>query len=183
MKPNKKAATCFFVKFSSAFDDMGVNFHPEWNNRKVSTPSLEEEISYGKRWRIGDTFQPPLLQRTMICRERKFTAPDEEMLEGWGRVPSPATARIRPEFRFLRNQTKRTQKCDKIKAKPTLRCNLKIVCSKILLNCSRHLSPTEAPPHCSSRSSVSDKLCKRPCFASCCSVQPNDYFQTTLAYP
>jgi len=65
----------------------------------------------------------------MICRERKFTAPDEEMVEGWGRVLSPATARIRPEFRFLRNQTKRTQKCDKIKAKATLRCNLKIVCS------------------------------------------------------
>ena len=107
-----------------------------------------------------------------ICRsvEKENSPPDEEMVEGRGRMLLPATTRIRPEFR-LRNQTKRTQ-CDKIKAKPTLRCHLKIVCSRILLNCPRHLSRTEVPLHCTSNSSsVSDKLCKRPCFASC-AVQP-----------
>ena len=41
-----------------------------------------------------------------------------------------------------------------IKAKPTLRCNLKIVCSRILLNCPRHLCQTEVPLHCSSSTTL-----------------------------
>ena len=117
--------------------------------------------------------------------EKENSPPDEEMVEGWGRMLRPATTRIRPEFR-LRNQTKGTQ-CDiEIKAKPTLRCNLKIVCSRILLNCPRHLCQTKVPLHCSRSSTMSDKLCKRPCFASNvvpCNRMENYYFQTTLAYP
>ena len=123
---------------------------------------------------ISKTFSLSTAQRKTLCNiyrsvEKENSPPDEEMVEGLGRMLCPATTRIRPEFR-LRNQTKRTQ-CDKIKAKPTLRCHLKIVCSRFLLNCPRHLSRIEVPLHCSSRSSVSDELCKRPCFASC-SVQP-----------
>ena len=176
--------------------------------RKVSTPSLEEQIvrQEMKNWRhfsalFATTNHGELSQvnhyrslsswQKTICAldfenfsaagektlcniyrsvEKENSPPDEEMVEGRGRMLRPATTRIRPEFR-LRNQTKQTQ-CDKIKAKPTLRCHLKIVCSRILLNCPRHLSRTEVPLHCTSNSSsVSDKLCKRPCFASC-AVQP-----------
>merc|ERR550532_1550289 len=98
-----------------------------------------------------ETLFSPVCYNEPRSVEKENSAPDEEMVEGRGRMLRPATTRIRPEFR-LRNQTKQTQ-CDKIKAKPTLRCHLKIVCSRILLNCPRHLSRTEVPLHCSSNSS------------------------------
>ena len=87
MKPNNKSPHLFYVDLVS-FYDMGVNFHPGWNNRyslrskailldwfqrhflsagKFQLHPLKSR-SYGKRWRIGDTFQPPLLQRTMVSK-------------------------------------------------------------------------------------------------------------------
>ena len=71
---------------------MGVNLHPGWNNRyslfrtegedwfqrhfpsagKFQLHPLKSR-SYGKRWRIGDTFQPYLLQRTMVSQVNQIS--------------------------------------------------------------------------------------------------------------
>ena len=80
--------------------------------------------------------------------EKENSPPDEENgWTGWGRMLHPATTtRIRP---VIWNPM-----WYEIKAKPTLRCNLKIVCSRILLNCPRHLCQTEVPLHCSSSTTL-----------------------------
>ena len=125
------------------------------------------------------------------CRsvEKENSRPD---VNGWRRgtrdnTAPPKNPRIRPQPCLRIQITPKGTQCDKIKAKPTLR-NIEIVCSRILLNCLKHLCVRRSKYLCAlQHHRVSNKLCKRPCFASCCyhhrTEKKNDYFQTTLEYP